>query len=82
MNLKPFDKKAIEMHLPDTLRQSQQQPVQQRVEPAYYSHPVNTIPPQVLNSSQQQGYPPQQPVYAIPQQSYRVVSQTYAPPPT
>lgn len=75
MNLKAFDKKAIEMHLPDTLSQSQQQPVQQRVQPAYYSQPVNTIPHALTVS--QQGYPPQQPVYANPQQSYRVVSQTY-----
>jgi hypothetical protein len=85
MNLKSFDKKIIEMnHLPDALRQSQQ-PIQ-RVEQVYYSHPVNTIPQQVLTASQQQAYPSPQQVYAIPQQSYRMVNnetkvQSYGPPP-
>lgn len=87
MNLKPFDKKAIESnHLPDALKQSHPQPVQRVEQQVYYSHPVNTIPPQqVLTSTQQQVYAPQQ-VYAVPAQSYRVVNnevkvQSYGAPP-
>ena len=81
MNLKYFDKKQIEMsHFQEALRQSQQQPIQQRVEQVYYSHPVNTIPPQQMLSTSQQGY--QQQVFAVPPQTYKVGgSQAYGPPP-
>lgn len=67
-------------HFQEALRQSQQQPIQQRVEQVYYSHPVNTIPPQQILTSSQQGY--QQQVFAVPPQTYKVGgSQAYGPPP-
>jgi len=69
MNLKYFDKKQIEMnHFQEALRQSQQQPiqqiqpiqqfqpVQQRVEQVYYSQPVNSVLPQQILTTSQQGY--------------------------
>lgn len=92
MNLKPFDKKSLDIsHLPDALRQIQvQSQVQnasqniQRVEQVYYSQPVNTIPQQTIASTQQV-FAPQQ-VFSVPSQVFRAGNseakgQAYGPPP-